>query len=205
MRRARGMNNQRLRIAYVREVREELDMLDQALACFQSALDAEAQDGTVAVCVVLLRQLVLRMAHEARIADPAHRRMGFEELGDALRVLTVALHAQWQRLQALQEEPGIERSRRRSQVTQQLDTRLDDIRQGSECLDITHTMIGRVWLDQPRKATASGPVELAAIDDDATDRGAMPANELRRRMHDDIGSMLERLQQVRRGQRIVND
>jgi hypothetical protein len=40
-------------------------------------------------------------------------------------------------------------------------------------------------------------VELPAVDDDAADRGAVTAEELGRRVHDDVGAVLERAQQER--------
>ena len=50
-----------------------------------------------------------------------------------------------------------------------------------------------------------GVVEGAAVDDHAADGGAVPAEVLGRRVHDDVGAQLDRADQVRRGDRVVDD
>ena len=49
------------------------------------------------------------------------------------------------------------------------------------------------------------PGELAAVDDDAAERRAVPAHELRQGMHDDVGAVFDRPQQDGRGNRVVDD
>ena len=49
------------------------------------------------------------------------------------------------------------------------------------------------------------PVGTAAVDHDAAHRRAMAAHELGQRMHDDVGAVLDRAQQDRRRDRIVDD
>src|SRR5712691_882988 len=168
---ARWMNNQRFRIANVRQVREEFDMPDQLLACLQPALDAKANNRTIAMREVFLRQIMLWMARQARIAHPSNCWMPFEELRNPQCVLAMSLHAQWQRLQPLQEEPGIERGDGRSQVAQQLHPRLDNIGQRPQCLDIAYSMIRWIRLGQLREAPTRRPIKFAAIDDNTADRG----------------------------------
>jgi hypothetical protein len=70
-------------IAHIRQVREKLDVPDQLLASFQSAIDAEANNGTIAVRVVLRRHFMLRVALETGIAHPIDGGMAFQALGDA--------------------------------------------------------------------------------------------------------------------------
>src|SRR6266487_1071854 len=131
--------------------------------------------------------------------------MTLKELGNTQCVLAVALHTQGQRLQALQEEPGVERRCGRTQVTQQLNTCLDDIGERSERLNITNTMIGWVWLNKARETSARRPVKLATINDNTTNRGTMTTNKLRGRVDDDIHPMLKRLDQVRCRQGIIDN
>src|SRR5258707_15541976 len=111
--------------------------------------------------------------------------MPFQELRDALGILAMPLHAQRQRLQTLQEQPGIERGCSGTDVSQQLYASLDNICQGSQCLDIAQTMIRGIGLNKPREASV-GPIELAAIDDDTANGCAMPPDELGCRMYDNI-------------------
>jgi len=50
-----------------------------------------------------------------------------------------------------------------------------------------------------------GPVEIAGVDDDAADRGAVTTDVLRGGMHGHIDAVLEDLAQVRRGRGVVDD
>ena len=49
------------------------------------------------------------------------------------------------------------------------------------------------------------PGEAAAVDDGAAQRGAVAAQEFGQRMHDDVGAVVERLEQDRRRDRVVDD
>ncbi|MGY4417285.1 hypothetical protein ACVWW4_009021 [Bradyrhizobium sp. LB7.1] len=46
---------------------------------------------------------------------------------------------------------------------------------------------------------------MPGIDDDATDRIAVAAQKLRQRVHDDVGTVIDRPDQIGRGQRVVDD
>src|SRR6266699_5610242 len=154
--------------------------------------------------MILRRQLYLRMSIQTRVAHPVDRGMSFQELGDAQRVLAVPLHAQRQRLKPLQEEPTVEGCYCRTQVTQKLHTRLDDVGQWAEGLDKTQAVVRGIGLDQPGE-TSIRPVELAAIHDHAADGRAMTTDELGGRVDDDIASMLEGLHEIWGGQRVIQD
>ena len=66
-------------------------------------------------------------------------------------------------------------------------------------------MIGRVGRVEQRLASGMRfPVEIAAIDDHAADRGAVPADIFGGRVNDDRGAVFERPAQER-GCRIVHD
>ena len=108
----------------------------------------------------------------------------------------VPLHAQRQRLDALEQQEGVERGDRRADVAQQLHPQLDQ----------RYAPAGRAPRPRSSGRGSWGPasvksgealgvraaVEVAAVDDDAADRGAVPAEELGRRVHDDVGAVLER-------------
>ena len=101
VRRAGGMNRQALGIAHVRQVAEELKVVDKVAPRFQPALDAKAQNRAGAFGQILFRGGIVRMTLEAGIGDPTDPGMLFQELGHGLRVLDVALHAQAERFQRL--------------------------------------------------------------------------------------------------------
>ena len=92
---------------------------------------------------------------------------------------------------------------RRAEVAQQRHAHLDDVGDRAQRLDGLRpyrAVIARVGLVQHREALGVLlPVEIAAIDDDAADRGAVAADVFGRRVHDDRGAVLERLAQHRRG------
>ena len=69
------MDDEGLRVADIREVAAELDAVDEALASLETALDAEAEDGSLAVRKQLLSARVVRMALEPRVVDPLDLRM----------------------------------------------------------------------------------------------------------------------------------
>ena len=66
-------------------------------------------------------------------------------------------------------------------------------------------MVARVRLDELRELARGNPVELAAVDDDAAERRAVAADELRSRVDDDVRAILERAQLIRRRERAVDD
>src|SRR5579875_130066 len=66
-------------------------------------------------------------------------------------------------------------------------------------------MIRRVRINQTGKTPAGCPIKLAAIDNHASYRGAMPPDKLGSRVNHDISPMLERLHEIGWRQRIVDD
>ena len=72
-------------------------------------------------------------------------------------------------------------------------------------LGVDQAVIGVIGLAEHRKASrVLCPGKVAAIDDDAAERCAMPAHELGERVHHDIGAVLDRPQQHRRGHGVIH-
>ncbi len=94
------MDDQRLGVADIGEVREQLQRLDELHAGVVAALQAEGEDSARAERRVLLLQRVVLVAGQARIEDPGDLRMRRQPLGHLLRVVAVALHAERQRLRS---------------------------------------------------------------------------------------------------------
>ena len=130
--RRRRMDDQRLRVADVRQQREDLDVVDEPAAGLDAALDAERDDAAEAALQVLHGLLVGRVRLEARVADPGHLGPRLEPLGDRQRVLAVAGDPQRQRLEALEEQERVERAERGADVAQALDAQLQDEREVAE-------------------------------------------------------------------------
>src|SRR6185312_7834583 len=74
----------------------------------------------------------------------------------------------------------------------------------AERLEETHAVIAARWLGHAGKL-AVAPRKLARLDQHATHRRAVTADVLGRGVQRDIGAELERLAQIRRCERVVDD
>ena len=170
-----------------------------------AALEAEGEDRAGALGHVFFRELVVAVAGQPRIAHPRHLAMLGEPLRHRQRVVAVPLHAQRQRLDAGKDEEGIERRQRRSHVAQGQHAASDGESKIAESLVQHDAVIFRPWLAQHRIAFFARPVEGAAVDDQPADRVAVAAEKFGQRMHDDVGAIIDRLAEIGRGQRVIDD
>src|SRR6185369_8222040 len=90
--------------------REDAAALEHSSCLFQPTLDPKAHDPAESVLHLPLRQLMLRMARQARIEHMPDSRMLLQPSSNMQRALTRLPHAQRQRLQATQREKTIERA-----------------------------------------------------------------------------------------------
>ena len=115
------------------------------------------------------------------------------------------LHAQRQRLDARQDHEGVEGRKRGTEIAQAEHAQGDGEGEIAEGLAEHHAVIFRARLGEHRIALVGEPVERAAVDHHAAERVAVAAEEFRGGMHDDVRAVVDRLQQVGRRQRIVDD
>src|ERR1019366_10579921 len=133
------------------------------------------------------------MGGEAWVAHPRDGRVRLEEARDGERVLAVALDAQVQRLQALQEEKRVEGRQRRTEVAQEDDAQAHGERRGAERLREREAVVRGLRIrEEGLEARVLPPVEVSAVHDRAADGGAVAADPLRGRMEDDVCSVLDR-------------
>src|SRR5215204_799520 len=185
-----GVYDQALRVAHVGKEAVQLEPVYKALASLEATFDAEAEDRTVEpIPVVLRRQVVRRMVREAGEVYPGHLWMTLQELGDGLRVRRVALHPEWQRLEALQEQEAVERAQGRTVVSEHLDPGLQDKGKLTQRRVDLQSVVGWVWFGEPRELPVV-PGELAAVHYDAADGRTVPPDELGRRVDDYVGPVL---------------
>src|SRR5688572_20873774 len=144
------------------------------------------------------------MVLEAWVVDPVDFGVALQELGDGLRVRGVALHPQGKRLQALQEEEAVERAEGGAPVPEHLDAGLQDKRKFAERGVDLQPVVGGVWFGEARELSVV-PGEGAAVHYDTADRRAVPADELGRRVDDDVGAVLQGVDQVGRWQGVVDN
>src|SRR5206468_11614790 len=107
------------------QMREQLQRLDETLASLHSAFDAEGQDRATSFGQILFRQRAIGARFETGVVDPGDVLVALEELCNCQSVLGVSLHAQRQRLQALEEQERIERADGRPEVAQTVYSALD--------------------------------------------------------------------------------
>ena len=143
---------------------------------------------------------MIGMARQTGPGDPRNFRRAGEKFRDDSGIGDMAGNAQRQRFQPLQQ---VERRLRRhagAEIAQPLGARAHDEGGRPEFLGKIETVIAGIGFGQGREPTRTFPVEAAAIDEHAADRHAVTADPFRRRMHDDVGAVLDRPDQAGRGE-----
>src|SRR5665648_62145 len=208
-----GVDDQRAHVPDVRNVRVQLEGVDERLAGLCATLDLEGEHRTGPLRCVLLGVGVPPAGRQPRVvhADDVVARL--EPLGHPLGVCDVALDAQGQGLDPQGDQEGVERRDRRTEVTQQLDPCLEDERQvhPEQAADAQVTGEDQAVVAGVRSVVVGealrvlGVVEGSAVDDHPADGRAVTAQVLGRRVHDDVSTPLDRADQVRRRHRVVDD
>ena len=143
---------------------------------------------------------------QAGVADPGDLGVLLQVLRHLQGVVADALHAQRQGLDALQDLPRVEGRQRRARVAQRHDARAADVGRRAQRLGVDDAVIAHVRLVQALEARlVVRPRKLARIDDDAAQRGAVAAHVLGQRVDHDVGTVLDRANQERRADGVVDD
>ena len=195
MRGAGRMHRQAAHVADVDQVVEHLQRLDEFSSGGAAADQLEAHQTAVAAAEIGIGAALGLAFHEAGEDDLGHRFVPGQVVGHLGGVGGMLAHAQRQGFQSLDELEGVVGAHGSAQVAQQRHPRLDDVGDGPQRLDrfrpdrAVVAGIGRV---EHGEALGVGlPVEVAAIDDDAADRGAVAADVFGGGMHDDGGAVVE--------------
>ena len=199
------MDHQRFGIADIRQQAEELERVNKLLAGVVAATNAKGDDGTGTIREIFFCERVVLAAGQARIVDPFDAGMFFQHFGDGEGVFRMALHAQVEGFNPLQNEKRVERRKAGTGVAQALYAGLQDECEIGERSGIGKAVVGRIGLDKVAEAPGLGPVKFAAVDDDAGDAVAVSAEEFCGRMDDDIRAPLDGIAQDRRGDRVIDD
>ena len=117
----------------------------------------------------------------------------------------MALKTQVKRLNPLQQQERTVRRKRGAGIAQSLNARFENEGERSKCFSVGKAMVRGIGLGELLEAAGGGPVELARIDDDAADGGAMATEELGCRIDDDVRSPLDRADQGRGGGGVVDN
>ena len=140
------------------------------------------------------------------MGDGLDFRNGLQVIDDLQRVLNVAFDAQRQGFGALQQQECGERRQGGAGVAQQDGADAGHERGSAQGLVEIQSVIGRIRLGQGRElARHFGPVEVAAFHDHTAEGGAVAADELGCGFDHDISAVLQRAEQVRGGEGVVDD
>jgi hypothetical protein len=168
----------------------------------------ERDDGAASARQQAARQIVVRMTVQFRIVDACDGRMGGQRGRDQARAGHVAVHAQAQRFQALQHDPGRVRAEGGAEVAQAGFARAQGEGADRRFLGKYAAVEARIRLAQvgmaARARVGRVPVERAAVDQQSA-RRAGGAGQETGVVHDEVGAMVERPQQAGRGQRGVHE
>ena len=200
------LDGQGLCISDVCQVRDELETVDDLAAGRATALDAEAEHAAEALLEVPAGYLVAGVALQAGVRDPRHVGARLEVVGKGEGVGGVALGAQAQGLDAEEQLLGGEGVEGGAQVAQDLDARTDDEADGAEGLPELEPVVALGRLNELRESRrVLAPVELARVDDDAADGGAVAADPLGGRVDDDVCAVVDGADEVAPGAKGVVD
>jgi len=137
-------------------------------------------------------------------AHPGHPVVGGEPCGDGAGVGDVGGHAQRQRLEPAQQEEGVEGRQAGAHVAHLLGPQPGAEGVLAEVVPPAQPVVARHRLGEAREPPRP-PVEATGLGDHPGDGGAVPAQELRGRVHDDVGPELQGPAEVRGGERRVHD
>jgi len=197
------VDHEALHVGDVSKQAEDLQVVNELEGFFLAALDVERKDGTATVREVLLVKLVVRMVFEARVAHAGNLRVLGKEFQNLLGVFHMAIEAERKRFDTLQQQECVERGNGSTFVSEENRTHVDGV--GSSAGGHKRETVARVLFGELRELAALGPVELTAIHNNAAESRAVTADELRCRMHHDVGTMFNRTNQVRRTEGVVDD
>ena len=132
-------------------------------------LQVEGEYAAGAGKAQLVQGLVPRGARQASVVDLGDQRVVLEELSDGLGVFIVALDAQSQGVEALSQNPGVERSRGSASVAENASASTQCEGRGAQVGEL-QAVVSLVGLGEVREdgaaVTSLSPVEVATVDDD---------------------------------------
>ncbi len=201
----RGMDHERFDIRNVREQRKQLQRFRELLRLLARAVEFKSEDRRAALGIIFVIEFLFSAGRERRMVDLLHLGVLIQEIDHLQRVLHMPLHAEGQRLNALQEQEGVERRDACARVAQERCADLHHVSRGADRVRKHDAVIGSVGFAQTREFVVLLPIKGSSVDDHAADDGAMTAKELRRRMDDDIRAVLDRTEEIRGRKRIIDD
>ncbi|OUE07412.1 hypothetical protein CMsap09_00590 [Clavibacter michiganensis] len=184
---------------------EQAHRVGERLGRRLAAREREREHGSLPVGQVPQRQLVGRARREPRVVDRRHLRPPLQEARHRERVRRVPLDAQRQGLDALPQEERAERRGRRAEPGRDDLAGVRDEGTAAVAVGPAGAAEGALGLGQVREELRPrGPVEGAAVDDHAAEHRSVSREELARGVHHHVGAVLDRAEQVRGRERVVD-
>ena len=183
-------------------MRENLERFDELAALLARAPDREAEHRAAAARQQRARERAIGMLGQLWIADGLDHLVRRKKRNDPARVVDMALHAQRQRLDALQNLECRHRRHARAEIADALAPRPQQERGGGRLVGEHHVVKAGIRLGQRGKFSGAlarfSPVEPPAVDEQPADDHAVTGEKFRRRVINEVGAVLERPHQVRR-------
>ena len=194
------MDDQRTRIAHIREMGEHIQRIDKSDACLAPAAQIKTEDCTATFGQQFRRELPVRVTLEFGITHGRDGRFPRQELHHTTRVVDMPRHAQSECFDALQDMERRGRRHAGPEVTHAFLPRADDESRRPELLAEYQPVKSCIGLGERGKFAGGLPVEAATVHQKTADHDAVPAQEFGGGMHHQIGTELQRFHQPRRGE-----
>ena len=170
----------------------QLQCFGKLLTSLAATFQFNSDNGAEALATeVFLCTLVPWAAGQSGVVDGLNSTLLLQERNNFVGVRPVTIHAKRQCFDSLQNVPRIERACRHSKVAQHLHACLNDVRTCTKRWPVCKAVVAGVWLGEVRETSASGEVELAAIDDCTSNCGAVTTEELCCRVNNNVCTPLK--------------
>lgn len=195
------MNDQGLGVAYIGQIGENFQVIDEVSGCLESVLQFDGEDGACAFRQVFLLEFMVGRGFQARIVDLCHFRMFFQEFRQFLGVGHVTFYAERQCFQPLDEEPGRNRRNGCAGIAEDFGTNAGNKACPRDVGGKIDAMVGCVGIGKMRISFRLVPVELAVFNDGAAKGCTVAADEFGGGVDDYIQAVFQRTEEVRGWQR----
>lgn len=179
------------------QVGDELEVVHDLATASSTTLDTKRQNTSEAPRKVLLGQLVRRVALQTQIGHPGDIGVALQPLGQLQRILCVPLAAQAQRLNAQQQLLRGKWIQGRAQISEDLHSNANGKCDGSEGVPELEAVVSLGWVVELRESLCVlAPVELSAVDYDASNCSTVATNPFGGGVDDDVGAVVDGTDEV---------
>ena len=198
------MDYKALNVGYVGKKGEYLQCIDECPRLLLAAADVKCEDGAAAVREILLVKSVIRMIGKRRMIYLHNLRMMAQILNNLSCVLGMTLNTKRQRLNTLKKQECVERGNGSAGVAKKDCANIGNKCSRSYYVIEGNTVVARVRSCNIRVFATCLKVELAGFYNNAAESRSVAAEELRCGMNNDVSAVLDRTNQVRSSEGVIN-